>query len=235
MSSLSYLRVLPLAAAAVASVATSRLPESISITGATPPSGETGVSADVQPEITLDMDGGAAPAAEVLTLRRAGDGELVAGHAERTTPGGQAFVYRFVPDAPLPDGDYLLVLEIDGRELYTDEVEALDPEASWSGPVGVRFSTVSSPKVRRASLYYGDGTGYVSFSQDMDVASLAAHMKILDATGDELPVTQTWLGDRLHTLQFTSQQGAADILLEPGILAADGSEMTGLPMVLDGI
>jgi hypothetical protein len=223
------LRLVPLAAAALASVATSPMvTDWSSVVSTSPVNGETAVAADVVPEVHLVPGDGDVGAPEGLELHDI-TGALVPGTSERIREGGE-LVYRFYPAAPLAPGDYELhatddVTCYDGTQCNerTDNDEVRSTRLAG-------FSTISRPTVLAVTSIYGYDGFAVTFSQDMDPAS-AELMHVLDATGAELRVTRRWQPGSQRVIELVTPPGQTDVLLDDGVRAADGTAMQGLPAV----
>jgi hypothetical protein len=232
MSRLSHgLRLLPLAAAALASVATSAPSDELQVEKSTPFDGETGVPATVQPAMTIAAQE-EAPEVQAGWLRLVeGGGGAVRGRVERTRLADDSGYHdtlwelRFVPAAPLPPGDYTLVL--DGAA-YSGPDTAYAPD----GPIVARFSTLSRPVLLRHERL-DSRQAVVELSQPVDVDSLRAHLTGVDATGDVLAVESLErLPGHRHRYLAGFPAGTRELDLADGLLAADGVPVAGLPVVV---
>jgi hypothetical protein len=155
----------------------------------------------------------------------------VPGTSDRVTENGEV-VYRFHPAAPLAPGNYVLHA--------TDDVTCYD--VSTAGQCRARsegdaretrlvsFSTESHPSVLAVSSIYAHDGFTVTFSQDMDPAS-AELMHVLDASGAEMRVTRQWQPGSQRVIDLITPPGQTNVLLDDGIVAADGTPMPGLPAV----
>ena len=228
----AILRLLPLAAAALASVATSPMPvPHLVISDPHPLARETGVAVTMQPSLALSTQGGedgeevALPPIDALSLHRTSDGAVVAGHPVIEPASGGYVIYRFVPDADLALDDYQLVLDLgDITEFNADGLEFVD------NAIVLPFSTVSRPTIHYAILANGSASAYLSFSQAMDPTTFGS-IKLLDSAGVELVPTQVDYSSETFSLSLHAPPGVAHVLrIEPGLRAADGTEVAGLPL-----
>jgi hypothetical protein len=236
----TFLRLLPLAGAALASVATTTTQPAVSysVIAATPPPDETAVASRIAPSLQLRLDADQAPDPSVKLQLYDAAGAPIPGSTVSPPVTGGIQDLSFVPEAPLPAGDYVLVLvggawggaaEYEDSSLYA--IASRYPFRSVGREL-VHFATVSRPAVRLAQRDASGASFTLSFTQEMDQATLD-HVQVLDATGDALPVTRTWQGGRLHELVVTSPPGGVTLSLEPGLAAADGTPVAGLPLVID--
>src|SRR5262245_5980829 len=106
-------RLIPLALAAFASVATSQMPSSLECSQPNPPAYSTNVSPDIHPEFVVYRTDTSIPLPPVgaLTLRDTAN-NIVSGTPERAELSDGSFVYRFIPSAPLWSGDFKLSLGV---------------------------------------------------------------------------------------------------------------------------
>jgi hypothetical protein len=232
----SFLRLLPLAAAAFASVATSAMIPTLQLDDVTPRPDETAV--DPASELTvrgvLQEGGDVSDSPAGLGLRTLAGQEIAGATERRALEGG--LTYTFKPAAPLAPDSYELywVGSPGGSAYFTDSdlatLVAAYPNDGVHEPI-VRFSTVSQPRVRYAFLYASTSYFRISFSEDMDESTLE-HVKVLDATGDVLPVTARWLGGPMHELTLQAPAGAVTLAFEPGLLAATGVDVAPTPFTL---
>jgi hypothetical protein len=232
----SLLRLLPLAAAAFASVATSAMIPTYAIDLATPPPDETAVAPGTVLEVLgVLQEGGSGEAPTGLGLRTA-SGQEIAGTTERNELEG-GITYRFIPAAPLaPDAYVLYWVGSPGTYWYFNDPDqaslvARYPNDGTIEPI-VQFSTVSQPKVRYAYLDTRTGTIRMSFSEDMDPATLD-HVQVLDATGDVLTATRSWRGGAMHELELQAPVGAVSLSFEPGLLAKTGVDAAPTPFTIE--
>jgi hypothetical protein len=106
--------------------------------------------------------------------------------------------------------------------------DVLNTEGPYEGVV-TRFSTESRPAVRFVQIPApGQSAFTVSFSEDMDPETLA-QVKIVDASGAEVPATRTWRGGELHELDLVSEAGGVDVLIDVGVLSRTGETIEGAP------
>jgi hypothetical protein len=234
----SFLRLLPLAAAAFASVATSAPPSPyLRVLRVTPPAQETGVSPDVALQVATTMEDGTIDDCPAGLGLRTLSGTPIAGTSHRVEVSGE-IDYRFTPDAPLaPDSYVLFWVGSTGADWSFDDYEQSNLAAAYDGDTWPRevvteFSTVSQPQLRLAYVDINTGTVYISFSEDMDASTLE-HVKVLDATGDVLPAEALWTGGDMHRLELHPPVGAVSLLLEPGLLAASGVDAAPTPLTVE--
>jgi hypothetical protein len=231
----SFLRLVPLAAAAFASVATSPMqPGAYQVIAQTPGLDESDVPADVVPEVQLDPEGsepGDAPAA--LELHDADTQQAVAGASERTDENG-VVILRFHPAAPLAPGHYELRVSADsecGVPTYADLTYCRpeDGSADQNRVVG-RFSTVSEPEILAVTGLYG-ATGFtVFFSQDVDPGTVdLVHPRDFDRK--TLASTRTWQPGGTRVLEVSTSPTVVDLQIDDGVVALDGTPVPGLPAV----
>ncbi len=232
-SLLHLLRILPLAAAALASVATSMIPKTLTITSATPPPDESGASPDVVPTLRLsvsaDGEGDVPTGIEVRDSRNA----LVVGHSERSEENGE-LVFRYVHAEPLAPETYFITFVGSSNVDVTFADEGLAALFSFPGadsaPV-MKFSIASEPRLRYAIHDRATGVFTVSFTEDMDVSTLE-HVKV---AGEQPQVTRTYRGGDLHVLEVAAPLGAVNLVLEPGLAARTGVPVMGLPVTIGPI
>jgi hypothetical protein len=233
---LRLLRLLPLAAAAFASVATSAMLPTLQLSSSTPPPDETAVPASTVltvDGILEDDDGKGSPTG--LGLRTLSGQEIAGTYQRSQLEGGTHFT--FTPAAPLaPDSYVLYWVGSPGTYAYfTDpDQERLASAYSSDGSISpiVQFSTVSQPKVRYAYQDARTGTILMSFSEDMDVATLE-HVKVLDATGDVLAAPAVWQGGAMHVLELQAPVGGVTIAIEPGLLGKTGVDAASAPFTIE--
>jgi hypothetical protein len=235
MRMLSLLRLVPLAAAAFASMATSYVSEDVpfEVAALTPSLGASNLAAEVVPEVyfTPPADG---PSAFSLALELHDAGGLpVAGYSDRTDE-GDAMIFRFHPAAPLAPGDYTLTVAA-GVECDPPALDApvtcrfadgTDPQARVLG----RFTVGSKPTILGATRPT-DGEIDLYFSQDMDFDALSrVHPR--NSAGGVLVAEKRWRGGGTRILSVSADEDSlADLLVDDGVVALDGTPVTGLPQV----
>jgi hypothetical protein len=219
----AQLRLVPLALAAFASLATSSIDDEYVLDGHLPLAGETAVVSTVQPRVTLSVIGEGEPPTRWLGLRRAG-GEPVAGEVSRAGGSG-VYELTFHPAEPLPEGDFELVLDHDGQ-LQLGEVVGVP----LADPFVVPFTVGSRASIRASAFVPDETTALLEFSQHVPPAAVREHVSALDATGDPLPVVDVVLLDPVrHQLRITVPPGTVDLAIADGLLAGDGTPVLGLP------
>ncbi len=163
-----FLRVLPLAAAAFFSLATSMAGPWVDVT-ITPLDGETNVPAEVRIRLEVFQD----PADEdfEIQIQLIGDaGEILFTQVE-----DEAGI-DIIPAAPLGPGDYRIEVETKVGDVFAST-----------------FATYSDPRVRSAGPAGGTLQRFrISFSQDMDPETLTANTLRVFDDGAETPAVISW-------------------------------------------
>jgi hypothetical protein len=220
----ALLRLLPLAAAALASVATSAPSVDITVYTVSPTPNETSVSSTIVPTVRVAIGAERGDEAPTAIGLRTLAGVDVAGSSQRSDEGDEV-VFRFFPGAVLPEDDYELYF-VDSTWVDATFVNADLADLVWSYPREngnqplTRFSTRSRPAVRFARQNANDGLVTVSFTQDIDPESVKDVKVFLD--GAPLDLAPIWFGGDLHVLEVAAPLGVS-ILLDGPMIATDGT------------
>jgi hypothetical protein len=227
------LRLALVGLAALASAATSVQVEQYDVEEVTPLPGETAVSLAAVPTVqtTSSVGLGALPSFRVFHE----DGTEVAGAIQESS-GNDPKILQFFPEGGLaPDTDYRLVFEDAAVEFrWYDPIDERHRDGYPGDPeyrIDFSFSTRSAPAVRVARYYPTEVLYRLSFSQDMDPASLTTETVIVRMGDDSLytPTEVTYLGGVRHELVVQvagSYLGPTEIVFTAGVAAADGSPLT---------
>jgi hypothetical protein len=235
----SSIRLVLLAAAVLACMATSSMSASLTIKSSTPSPDETNVAPEVVVTIRAEKPGDGSGEVPTKIGLRTRSFQEVAGTSERIADAIGGFIYRFTPAAPLPPDSYVAYFadhqdvfvnfaDSDQDQLYFQHTRTGDRD-----PV-IEFSTVSEPKLLYAVESSTTGVVQLVFSEDVELGSVSNRLQLLDAAGGDVTIAGLVRRQDAHIIEVQPVPGivAASIVLQAGIVGVTGVEVSGLPVTI---